>query len=144
MRLDQFRQLAETWGGNIERWPAATQEAARALAAGEEGARILDEQAGLDRLFSIAPAIDSERAEIARFAVLQRIASGGVESQVPWFRRALRWPPLVPAASLACSLLVGLWLAEVAPYGHDAASPDALSVMSSVFDGYSFALGGVQ
>ena len=32
MTLDQFRQLAETWGGTIDRWPSAAQDAARELA----------------------------------------------------------------------------------------------------------------
>ena len=143
MKLDQFRQLAETWGGDINRWPAATHEAARALAESEDGARILIEQADLDRLLAITPEIDSERTDEASFAVLQRIASAGMDAPQPWFRRALRWPPLVPAASLACSLLAGVWLAEVAPYGR-AAPPDALSVISGIFDTYSLGPGGAQ
>ena len=47
MTLDQFRRLAETWGGDIERWPAATRDAARQFAATLEGERVLDEQARL-------------------------------------------------------------------------------------------------
>lgn len=39
MTLDQFRQLADTWGGDIERWPAAARGAARLVAATEQGDR---------------------------------------------------------------------------------------------------------
>lgn len=143
MNLDQFRQLAETWGGDIGRWPAATQEAARGLAASEDGARILRGQADLDRLLSLTPEIASGRTDRTSFAVLQRIAADGMDSPQPWFRRALRWPPLVPAASLACSLLAGVWLAAAVPYGR-AAPPDALSVISGIFDSYSLGPGGAQ
>jgi len=110
MTLEQFRQLAETWGGDIDRWPAASQDAAREIAAGEQAGRILDEQLRLDRLFSLAPKMDEGRAGRAGFAVLQRMA--------------------------------GLWLAGALPYRH--AVPDALSVVSMVFDSSTISVGGQQ
>ncbi|MGT2436881.1 hypothetical protein ACU4GH_14525 [Bradyrhizobium betae] len=113
MTLDQFRRLAETWGGDVERWPAATHDAARRFAATSEGERILAEQARLDRLFSAAPDIEAGRAERSSFLVLQRLAN--VQQRRPLWHRFLFPRGLVPAASLACSVLVGVWLAGAIP-----------------------------
>jgi hypothetical protein len=116
MTLEQFRQLAGTWGGNIDRWPAAMQDAARELAADEQAAGILDEQLRLDRLFSLAPKVDE--------------------------CRGLRPSSLFPATSLVCSALVGLWLAGSLPYRQG--PPDAVAVVSMVFDSSTLSLGGLQ
>lgn len=142
MKLDQFRQLAGTWGGDVERWPADLRDAARGLAASEEGARILAEESSLDHLLAVAPGIDTQRADRASLAVLQRLAAAADPRALPWFRRALRWPALVPAASLACSALMGVWLAGTVPYG--ARTPDALSVVSGVFDFSTIGFGALQ
>ena len=74
MTRDQFRELAETWGGDIDRWPTATQGPARELAADEQCRRILGEQLRLDRLLSMAPDVSDDRAGRAGFAVLQKLA----------------------------------------------------------------------
>jgi hypothetical protein len=140
MTLEQFRQLAETWGGDIDRWPAATQDAAREMAAGEQAGRILAEQLRLDRLFSLVPEMDEGRAGRAGFAVLQRMAAA--DRKLPWFRRGLRPSSLLPATSLVCSALVGLWLAGALPYRNH--PPDALAVVSMVFDSSILSLGGLQ
>jgi hypothetical protein len=140
MTLEQFRQLAETWGGNIDRWPAAMQDAARELAADEQAAGILDEQLRLDRLFSLAPKVDEGRAGRAGFAVLQRMAAA--DRKLPWYRRGLRPSSLFPATSLVCSALVGLWLAGSLPYRQG--PPDAVAVVSMVFDSSTLSLGGLQ
>jgi hypothetical protein len=140
MTLDQFRQLAEIWGGDIDRWPMATQDAAREIANDEEPARILGEQLRLDRLFALAPEIDRSRAGGAGFAVLQRIANA--DSRRRWFRFDFRPSSLFPATSLVCSALVGFWLAGALPY--DREPPDALSVVSMVFDSSALSLGGMQ
>jgi hypothetical protein len=140
MTLEQFRQLAETWGGNIDRWPAATQDAAREMAADEQAAGILDEQLRLDRLFSLAPKVDEGRAGRAGFAVLQRMADA--DRKLPWYRRGLRPSSLFPATSLVCSALVGLWLAGALPYRQG--PPDAVAVVSMVFDSSTLSLGGLQ
>ena len=141
MTLEQFRQLAETWGGNIDRWPAAMQDAAREMAADEQAAGILDEQLRLDRLFSLAPKVDEGRAGRAGFAVLQRMADA--DRKLPWYRRGLRPSSLFPATSLVCSALVGLWLAgraSVPPWGHR--MPWQWSAWSSIVP--PFPLGGLQ
>ena len=138
MTLDQFRQLAETWGGDIDRWPTATQDAARDIAANGEGARIQKEQLRLDRLFAIAPDVSDQRAGRLGFAVLQRLAKG--DRDLPWFSRLWRPASLFPAASLAGSAMVGLWLAGALPYHQQG----TLSVVSMVFDSSTVTLWGVQ
>lgn len=140
MTLEQFRQLAETWGGDIDRWPAATQDAAREMTTSEQAGRILAEQLRLDRLFSLAPEIDEGRAGRAGFAVLQRMAAA--DRKLRWLRRGLRPSSLLPATSLVCSALVGLWLAGALPYRDE--PPDALSVVSMVFDSSTLSMGGLQ
>lgn len=139
MTLDQFRQLAEIWGGDIDRWPAATRGDARAMAAADEGGRILAEQARLDRLFSVAPEVDDRRAGRIGFAVLQRVAKADRER--PWFRRLLRPASLVPAAGFACSAMAGFWLAGELPYHRQ---EQALAVVSMVFDSSAVTLWGLQ
>jgi hypothetical protein len=142
MTPEQFRQLAETWGGDVERWPEATREAARRLAASAEGAAVLDEQGRLDRLLAVAPEIETARADRSSLLVLQRLAAMPQQNHRPSWYRLLRWPALVPAASLACSALVGVWLAGAMPYVHSPSDP--LSVMSGVFDVYAIGFGSVQ
>lgn len=141
MTPEQFRQLAETWGGDVERWPEATREAARRLAASAEGAAVLHEQERLDRLLAAAPEIETARADRSSLLVLQRLAAVPQQHRPSWYR-LLRWPALVPAASLACSALVGVWLAGAMPYVHSPSDP--LSVMSGVFDVYAIGFGSVQ
>lgn len=140
MTLEQFTQLAETWGGDIDRWPTAVQDAAREMAAGEHAGRILDEHRQLDRLLSFAPIVDEDRPGRAGFAVLQRMAEK--DGKRRWFRWSWRPSSLFPATSLFCSALVGLWLAGALPYRHE--PPDALSVVSMVFDSSTLSLGGLQ
>jgi hypothetical protein len=137
MTLDQFRQLAETWGGNIDRWPSSSRDAALALAAGDEGKRILADQVRLDRLLAVAPDVNDERVRRASFAVLQKVAHSNL--RVPRLRWSLR--RLFPAASLACSVLVGLWLAGVLPHRNN---DEALSVVSMVFDSAAMPVWRVQ
>ena len=142
MTPEQFRQLAETWGGDVERWPAPTREAARRIAATAEGAAVLDQQSRFDRLLAVAPEIETARADRSSFLVLQRLSAMPQQHRPAWYRRLLRWPELVPAASLACSAIVGVWLAGTIPYVHTPSDP--LSVMSGVFDIYAIGYGSVQ
>jgi len=139
MRLEQFRTLAETWGGDIDRWPPAVQDDARAVAAGDEGGRILHAQAELDRLLAIAPDVDDDRAGQISFGVLQRVARA--DRDPPWFRRLLRPASWVPAASLACASVVGLWLAGAVPYRQQ---DQTLTVVSMVFDSSAVSFWGMQ
>jgi hypothetical protein len=135
MTLDQFRQLAETWGGDPDRWPAETRAAAQVIAASEPGAAMLREQLAFDALLRAPPEVSPARAGCAGLAVLQRIASG--EARAPWYRRLWNASSLLPAGSLACSALVGLWLAGALPYHH---SQEALAAVDAVFDASAFTL----
>ncbi|MBC7580574.1 MAG: hypothetical protein H7312_24930 [Tardiphaga sp.] len=139
MTRDQFQQLADTWGGDIDRWPAAVRTAARGIAATADGAAILREQRGLDRLFATAPEVGSARAGRAGLAVLQRIAQA--QAAPPWYRRVLRPVSMIPATSLACSALLGIWLAGALPYDH---SDEAISVVSMLLDSSVMSPWGVQ
>lgn len=139
MTLDEFGQLAETWGGNIDRWPPSQQAAAHALAEGDEAKRVLAGQIRLDRMLTFGPVVSEERANRAGFAVLQKIAQSSIEA--PRWRLRLRRAALFPAASLACSAVVGVWLAGTLPYRQ---TDEAISVVSMVFDSTAMTLWRVQ
>ncbi|MFD2184519.1 hypothetical protein [Rhodoplanes azumiensis] len=127
MTFTEFRRLAETYGGDVARWPEATRDAARAIARTPEGRAVLAAERRLDLMLEEAPEVPRRRADDLAFAVMQRLATappatlvqrpGGPPSGRPIGATArgwLRW--LVPAASLACSLLVGVSLAREVPY----------------------------
>jgi hypothetical protein len=52
MDIARFSQLAEAYGGDIERWPPEHRDSARALAHHAEGKSILAGAASLDRLLN--------------------------------------------------------------------------------------------
>lgn len=139
MTLDQFRQLADTWGGDIERWPAAARGAARLVATTEQGAAVLREASAFDALLAMPPEVAPARAGRVALGVLQRIGAG--EAREPWYRRLLQPVSLLPAGSLACSALVGLWLAGTLPYHH---SQEAIAAMDAVFDSSAVTLWSPQ
>jgi hypothetical protein len=140
MTPQHFRQLAETWGGDPERWPAATRPAARAFAETAEGREILAGAQRLDGLLAAAPEVDAARAGRVGLSVLQQIAAA--DRARPWYR-AWQWRPttLAPAAGLACSALVGLWLAGALPYAGDS---EGLMVVSMVLDSTALSFGELQ
>jgi hypothetical protein len=127
MTLEEFRRLADTWGGDIDRWPARTQSAARQRAATKEGAEILAQARQLDPWLAAAPDIAPDRAARAAFVVAQRIAVGDAVTvrSASWWRRT--W--LMPVAGLAFSALMGVSLAALAPYGGSTRSTSALSAI---------------
>jgi hypothetical protein len=143
MNRDHFRQLAESWGGDIGRWPPDIRDAARRLADRDgEAAAILREQSAFDRMLAIAPEVDAGRAGRAGLSVLQRIAAAETgELREPWYRRWLRSDSLLPAGSLACSALLGIWMAGALPYHPDA---QAIEAVSAVFDASALTLWGAQ
>ncbi len=75
MTHEEFRRLADTWGGDIERWPAPRQVEARQHAATEEGAAVLANGRRLDVLLKKGPEVTPERAGRVALAVIQRIAA---------------------------------------------------------------------
>jgi hypothetical protein len=115
MTLEEFGRLADTWGGDIDRWPERWRAGARRHAATEEGASILAQARQLDALLAAPPSVSSERVSRAAYAVVRRIAAEASVSTRPaawWWR-----PWLMPVAGLAFSALLGISLATLAPYG---------------------------
>lgn len=68
MSFERFEDLAETYGGEIARWPEGEREAARALLAAqpERLNPMLAAAAQLDRLLDIAPAQSPDAALLGR------------------------------------------------------------------------------
>lgn len=68
MSVARFEALAESYGGEIARWPEGEREAARALLASDpEGlSPILAEASGLDHLLDLAPAQAVDAAMLGR------------------------------------------------------------------------------
>lgn len=148
MTFDEFRRHAETFGGDLERWPEDIRADARAIAATPEGAVALAAERVIDLALARAPAVPQARAEAAAFAVMQRLAgadgSARVSGRAPSLLSRLaarlaaslaapgplRW--LVPAASLACSALIGLSLATSLPL--DSPRSSAATVLAMVVD----------
>jgi len=144
MTLEEFRRLADTWGGDIERWPVPRRVEARQCAATEEGASILAGAQRLDAMLATAPDVAPERAARAAFAVVQRIAAEGVggSRQGPSRQGPSRQGSWVlsnwwmPAASVAGSALIGISLATMMPYG---GSDEPTIVLSAILDTGSMA-----
>jgi hypothetical protein len=127
MTLEQFRKLAGTWGGDLGRWPPAEQDAARALAATQQGMAILKDARRLDTLMSAPPDVSLERARRAVHAVaLQVAAEAERTSRARWRWDFPGW--FVPAMSVACSALIGISLAMALPFG-EAQEPMVLGMI---------------
>lgn len=139
MTPDRFRELAETWGGDVARWPAAERAAALGMARTEAGAAILREHQAFDALLAAPPDVPPARAGRAALSVLQAIAAS--EAQPPWYRRWLRPVSLLPVGSLACSALLGFWLASALPYHQD---EQAVATVAAVLDVSVISLWGNQ
>jgi len=138
MTLEEFHRLADTWGGDIERWPAQRRIEARQYAATEEGAAILASAQRLDALLASPSDVAPEREARAAFAVLQRIAEQGeATGQGSWWFAGGRLPTwLMPAASVTGSALIGVSLATMMPYG---GSDEHTIVLSAILDSGSMA-----
>ncbi len=110
MTIDEFKTLAEAWGGDIARWPPHLRAAAQALAQTPIGMSALDEAQRLDRLIATAtPEIGAERINRALFNVATAIAA--VDRPPPgralraggsFRRRASPAPPWWVSRSASC------------------------------------------
>lgn len=106
---DAFAALAETYGADLDRWPLAHRDAARALIVRDPARAdgILAAERRLDQLLAFAP--DHPPSDALRAAVL---ASASAKPPVvfidfAWLRWCLRQPMLSGAAALAvCAGLV--------------------------------------
>lgn len=139
MTPERFRELAEIWGGDIGRWPEVERPAAREIARTDAGAAILREHQSFDALLASAPEVSAARADRAALAVLGAIAAR--EARPPWYQRWLQPVSLLPAGSLACSALLGIWLAGTLPYHPD---EQAVAAVAAVFDASVISLWGNQ
>lgn len=113
MTPDEFSRLADTWGGDIARWPERFHDAAeRFLRTHPDAASILDRADELDRLLAgSAPAVSEGRAAAVTRAVVSQLAAGGPR---PASRSILlRW--LAPAMSFACAAALGIYLGFAYP-----------------------------
>lgn len=68
MTLERFKALAESYGGDLARWPESEREAARALLISTPAAldAVLVEAAQLDRMLDLAPAQAADSALLGR------------------------------------------------------------------------------
>jgi hypothetical protein len=147
MTLEDFQKLAETWGGDIERWPEETRASARVVAETPAARLVLARERQLDDFAAQRPAVSRKRAQEAAHAVVLRLAAEAERERVArekwaaWMPRMPAW--LAPTASVACSALLGVVLASSLPYGGLDANQDTL-VLSAIFDSGSMAAGLVM
>ena len=138
MTLEEFRALTDTWGGDVERWPPGSLEAARRIAQTPQGSEILEQARALDALLGVRPHVSRERVERAAYGVVVSIAGDtgrqhGAGRLWSWTRSS--W--LLPATSLACSALIGISLAMLLP----ATGDQEAIVLSMIIDSGSMAAG---
>lgn len=113
MRQDEFRTLAESWGGDLTRWPPEKQAAAVVFAATPEGAAILAAERRLDELIAAAtPAVSSDRAFRAIDTVLAQTRTP-TPARRSWRKLLDGW--MMPAAGLAGAAAAGLALGMINP-----------------------------
>jgi hypothetical protein len=139
MTIDEFRQLAQTWGGDIARWPSHRRTEAEAIARMPAEAAILEEERRLDRLIAAsAPEIATDRIDRAVFGVALAIAADGARPPAPRLARPrlARWW-LVPAAGMACAAIVGVSLGVTYPLSSLRPAAEATNVLSVILDGDS-------
>lgn len=102
MTKEQFQALAEAYGGDIARWPAAAREEASLLAAAEPGFA----QAALARESRLDAALDALPRLEAPHALYERIVASAPA------QRRRRWPawlaPVGVGAALAGATAAGL------------------------------------
>lgn len=129
MRMEDFRELADTWGGDIARWPEHQRAAARALAETAEGREVLARAQAFDTLLATPPAVDPARARRVAHAVTLQVAAMEQPRAAPWWRR--EW--LLPAAGVACSGLVGVMMALTLPAA-PADEPEPQNALAMILD----------
>jgi hypothetical protein len=136
MTRDEFKVLAETWGGDIARWPEPMRAQATVLAQTPAARAILDEARELDRLIAGgAPDIEDDRVNRAMFQVATTLAAAPVAAPArSRFARVplTRW--LAPAASFACAAIIGASLAFVHPLPLARSPSDSGTMLTLLLD----------
>jgi hypothetical protein len=130
----EFRRLAATYGGDLERWPAPSQaEAVRLIRGAPHLAAVLETEWAFDcRLRALAPRGTDERMEAIVAHVMKRAAQppfpppdAANHSRAGWGHMSL--------ALLACALL-GFVLGLRSP-AHNSVAAKARDVISAFIDG---------
>ena len=133
--IEAFRRLAETWGGDLRRWPEAERAWAEAMAQDAEAAEILAEARRFDARIESHPTVSEARAASVAGAVMGRVAQEAVKEAingaVAWWTplaRALFTPSGAPSlgayACIAIGVIAGAALGAAAPIGGGAAEQE--------------------
>jgi hypothetical protein len=111
MTPERFEELAWAYGGDLDRWPAEAQVAARAALAQSSAAQdVLARAGGLDA------ALDAWRVPAPDGALMRRIAATATRARPLWRRAVVWWSGLAVAATAAAGGGTGaLVLAGPAP-----------------------------
>lgn len=123
MTLDEFRELAETYGGDLGAWPASTRAAA-ALFAGEnpEASAVLDEAKALDaRLAAALPAALAD-APAPSEALVARVLAEAAQSTRPSRSLGARQGPNLAALLEPIVEALGGWIPARVAFGGIAAA----------------------
>ena len=131
MTPERFRALADAYGGDLGRWPAAEQDAARALLLRQPGMRAtLSAAAGLDRALA-AWTVPGPGAALAA-----RIAAAAAHRRTHTRRLRLWLSGLGAATALAGGVAAGVLVVTLSvPAEEQAATPlYALSVLGAPLD----------
>ncbi len=142
MTIEELRELASRWGGDIARWPAEFQERAQAMERTPEGRRVLEDERRLDAMLARRPKVTKERAQRASLGVLHRIAEMENARARPFSLAQLLRDWLLPTASLACSTALGVALALGGPPFTTQAMPEVTAI-TLILDSTSM-LGGLE
>lgn len=107
MNADRMRELAEAWGGDLRRWPAADREAAQtfALLQPEVAERALFEARQLDAVLDAVPSVQVSIA--LRDRVIASAGAAGLMARAAWpGLRRLLWIGGAGWAAAACAGVV--------------------------------------
>jgi hypothetical protein len=106
MNLERFAAIVEAYGGSPARWPDAERAAAVALMkASPEAQRLAEEAEALDGLLDMTETAPATR-ELQDRILAEIPASKNGRSDAA-ARASLRWRRWIPAAAVACSLVLG-------------------------------------
>lgn len=134
MTEDEFIDMAQAFGGNIDRWPEAMQGPARLRLDRVPGLQAyLAEEHGLDDLFSVAgfghPTVpQTTRIEATLFDALDQ--AGAKRFAWSWPLRQTLWPAVAyPTAAIA-----GVIVALALPWGETSRSGANTSILAAAFE----------
>lgn len=129
---ERFEALAETYGGDVSRWPAATREAAALLMAAEPQLT----GAILDRAGALDAALDAWHPTPASAGLVERILAVAPRIRRPrwllWLSPAALGAGL--AAACAAGVVVGVQVQQHSTEAREVAMTNTLAAVSSSFD----------